>query len=109
MQPRVDENGGGKFSRRMRWAVLRLDVDADTDSVYDTLWGALGKEGKRWLSVAKRNGVLWALLYKGDDGEINLTTLPASATPYDVRGVTVGGPASRRATIDFARAWLASQ
>ena len=56
--------------------------------------------------MAQHNGVLRALLYKGDDGEINLTTLPASATPHDVRGVTVGGPASRRATFDFTRAWL---
>ena len=30
------------------------------------MWQALGKEGKRWLSVAQHTGVLRALLYKGD-------------------------------------------
>ena len=101
--PRAEDK---QISRRTRWTVLRLESEGPTEGVYDALWQALGKEGKRWLSVAQHKGVLRALLYKGDDGEINLTTLPASATPYDVRGVTVGGPASRRATIDFARAWL---
>ena len=106
LHQRVDESGcAEKFSKRTRWAVLRLAAEASTESVYDDMWAALGKEGKRWLSVAEHRGALWALLYKGDDGEVDLTAFPA--TLYGVpRAVTAGGPASRAATADFARAWL---
>ena len=108
LNPRADESGcTKKGSRRTRWTVLRLETEGTTESVYDALWEALGKEGKRWLSVAKHNGVMRALLYKGDDGEVDLATLPAPSTLYGLpHEVAAGGPASRAATAEFARAWL---
>ena len=108
LHARADETGcAEKFSRRTRWAVLRLEGEADTQSLYSTLWRALGKEGKRWLSVAEHSGAMWALLYKSDDAEMNLAALPVPATLYGLpREVTAGGPASRAATAEFARAWL---
>ena len=94
-----------QIPRRTRWTVLQFDdVEEDTSALYDTVWAALGKDGKRWLSVAKHCGVTRALLHKGDDGEADVTNLPA--TLYDVRDLTAGGPAARKATADFARAWL---
>ena len=35
-----------------------------------------------------------------------MTNLSPKATPYDVQEVTAGGPASRKALAEFARAWL---
>ena len=66
-----------KISKRTRWTVLRLEGEGTTKDLYDRLWKALGKQGKRWLSVAKHNGVLRALLYKGDDGEVDLARWPS--------------------------------
>ncbi len=107
LRPRTDENMCiKKGSKRTRWTALRLESKGSAEGVYDDLWGTLGKEGKRWLSVAKHGGVLWALLYKGDDGEVDMTNLSPKATPYDVQEVTAGGPASRKALAEFARAWL---
>ncbi len=107
LRPRTDENMCiKKGSKRTRWTALRLESKGSAEGVYDDLWGTLGKEGKRWLSVAKHGGVLWALLYKGDDGEVDMTNLSPKATPYDVQEVTSGGPASRKALAEFARAWL---
>ena len=51
MCPRAEDK---QISRRTRWTVLRLESEGPTEGVYDALWQALGKEGKRWLSVAQR-------------------------------------------------------
>ena len=47
-----------------------------------------------------------AQAYKSDDGEVDVTNLSMTATPYDVLEVTARGPASRKALAEFARAWL---
>ena len=80
LHQRVDESGcAEKFSKRTRWAVLRLAAEATTESVYDDMWAALGKEGKRWLSVAEHRGALWALLCKGWWRRGGLHRLPRNA------------------------------
>ena len=101
--PRAEKK---QIPRRTRWTVLQLEVvEQDTAALYDTVWAALGKEGKRWLSVARHCGATRALLYKADDGEADPSSLPVTAL-YDVRDLTAGGPAARKATAQFARAWL---
>ena len=74
-----------------------MEDDGATRDVYDKLWGALGKQGKRWLSVAKHNGTLRALLYKGDDAPISVAGLPMVRAPLcgPPPDVTAGGRASR--------------
>ena len=63
-----------QIPRRTRWTVLQLEaVEQDTAALYDTVWAALGKEGKRWLSVARHCGATRALLYKADDGEADFS------------------------------------
>eukprot|EP00959_Pyramimonas_sp_CCMP1952_P291652 6100172-Pyramimonas_sp.AAC.1 len=76
MHPRAEDDGANRIPRRTRWTVLRLEGDEATAAVYGKLWEALGKRGRRWLSVAKHNGVLRALLYKG---------LPVVAPQYGPR------------------------
>ena len=106
LHPRTEEEGTGKISKRTRWTVLPLEGGGSTKDVYDKLWKAFGKPGKRWLSVAKHNGILRALLYKGDDGEVDLSGLPVltplCGPPADV---SAGGRASRAATASFLQAW----
>ncbi len=82
LHPRAGEDGAANnIGRRTRWTVLRLEDDGATRDVYDKLWEALGKQGKRWLSVAKHNGTLRALLYKGDDAPISVAGLPMVCAP----------------------------
>ena len=109
LHPRAREDGAAdNIARRTRWTVLRLEDDGATRDVYDKLWGALGKQGKRWLSVAKHNGTLRALLYKGDDAPISVAGLPMVRAPLcgPPPDMTAGGRASRAATATFVQAWL---
>ena len=107
LQPRAEEGDANKISKRTRWTVLRVEGEDATATVYLKLWDALGKRGKRWLSVAKHNGVLRALLYKGDDGEVDLSGLPVVAPLYGPpHDVSAGGRASRAATAIFMQVWL---
>jgi len=107
LRPREE---AGTICRRTRWTVLRLEGDGATREVYDKLWGALGRPGKRWLSVALHGGVLRALLFKGDDTKVDLVGLPMLRAPlYGLPPeVTLGGRASRTATAAFVQTWLHS-
>ncbi len=52
LRPRAEESGcTKKSSKRTRWTVLRLEGEEVTEAVYEIVWAALGKEGKRWLGV----------------------------------------------------------
>ena len=107
LHPRAEEDGAATIARRTRWIVLRLEGESTTKDLYDRLWKALGKQGKRWLSVARHNGSLRALLYKGDDCEVDLTGLPVVAPMHGPPpDVSAGGRASRAATAAFVQAWL---
>lgn len=107
LYPRAEDDGANRIPKRARWTVLQLKGDEATAAVYDKLWVALGKPGRRWLSVAKHNGVLRALLYKDDDGEIDLSGLPVVAPQYGPPPeVSAGGRGSRAATVIFVQAWL---
>ena len=89
-----------------RWSVFFLSTEAvSTAEVFENLWTQLGGPF-RYLSVAKRNNAMWAMLYKGDQKVVS--SLPSCIeTVHDIKR-SAGGGATRNAIVDFAQAWFAS-
>ena len=104
LSPRVDLI----IEKRTRWSTLLLAIgeDTTTDVVFEILWKRLGGPS-RYLSVAKRDDTMWALLYKGDQQVVSNMASPVE-TAYDIKKPN-GGGAARKAIADFADVWFCSQ
>ena len=96
------------IEKRTRWATLLFSTgeDTTTDAVFDVLWKRLGGPF-RYLSVARRDDAIWALLYRGDQKVVSSLASPVE-TAYDIKKPN-GGGATRNAIADFADIWFCSQ
>ena len=91
---------------RLSTLLLAIGEDTTTDVVFEILWKRLGGPS-RYLSVAKRDDTMWALLYKGDQKVVSSLASPVE-TAYDIKKLN-GGDSTRNAIADFADIWFCSQ
>ena len=66
-----------------------MEEEAATDEVLHALWKRLGGQF-RYLSVAKRDHAMWALLYKGDQKVVSSLASPIK-TAHDINKPNGGG------------------
>ena len=99
------------IGKTLLWSAWPINSIAPTQDVFDELWGWLGKGGKRYLSVRRGtdDDSLWALLFKGDQAELDLSKAPEGVRPTALYEVPKPGhgQAAARAIASFARtAWF---
>ena len=75
------------IGKTLLWSAWPINSIAPTQDVFDELWGWLGKGGKRYLSVRRGtdDDSLWALLFKGDQAELDLSKAPEGVTDSPLR------------------------
>ena len=71
--PPLKARGTMSIGKSLLWSAWPVVSLASTDAIFDGLWKWLGKDGTRYLSVRRgTDGSCWALLFKGDQAELNL-------------------------------------
>ena len=89
------------ITRCLLWSAWPLNSTATTEEAFDRIWGFLGTDS-RYLSVRRgTDDSLWALLFKGDQAEINLDRAPEDIRPVALYEISqawqgTGGHASNR-------------
>ena len=107
LQDFISERATATFKKQIRWYVFLLSPPegATTNQIYGSLWNLLGGDS-RYLSVATRDGSMWALIYKGDQKVPQVPDIVESAYEIDKPD---GGQATRNAILAFANAWFVAQ
>ena len=93
------------ITRCLLWSAWPLDLTATTEEAFNIIWGFLGTEA-RYLSVRRgTDDSLWALLFKGDQAEINLDKAPEDMRPTALYEIPKPGKgqAGTRAIAQFIR------
>ena len=98
------------ITRCLLWSAWPLNPTATTEEAFDRIWEFLGT-ASRYLSVRRgTDDSLWALLFKGDQAEINLDKAPEDIRPVALYEIPKPGKgqAATRAIAQFMRThWFA--
>ena len=106
MHPSFQARNTMVIGKCLRWSAWPLNSAATTGEAFDHMWTWLGTQGKRHLSIRRgSDNSLWALLFKGDQAELDLATAPEEvrlAARYEITKPG-SGQAATRAIANFIR------